>query len=115
MIPLPSVKRIFLYREAVDMRKSFDGLSSVASQKLRENPLSGSLFVFFNKRCSMVKLLFWDRGGLTIIAKRLEKGTFQIPVSQKNKVTITPTDLQLILEGINLNSIRYRKRYNLLE
>ncbi len=111
MIPLPATNKIFLYREAVDMRKSFDGLTAVASQKLQENPLSGALFAFFNKRRSMVKLLFWDKGGLTIIAKRLEKGTFQIPRSGERKVEISQTDLQLILEGINLGSIRYRKRY----
>lgn len=112
MIPLPQVQKIFLYREPVDMRKSFDGLAAVASQQLLENPLSDSLFAFFNKRRSMVKLLFWDNGGLTIVAKRLEKGTFQMPRSTESKVELSPTDLQLILEGINLGSIRYRKRYN---
>ncbi len=115
MIPLPSVQSIYLYREPVDMRKSFDGLAAVASQKVQENPLSGALFAFFNKRRSMVKLLFWDKGGLTIIAKRLEKGTFQMPPFGEKKVEISTTDLQLILEGINLSSIRYRKRYNPLE
>jgi transposase len=56
-------------------------------------------------------MLFWDHGGLTILAKRLEKGTFQIPRSEESKVALSSTELQLIFEGINLGSIRYRKRY----
>jgi transposase len=79
MIPIPPVNRIFLYREPIDMRKSFDGLAAVASQILKENPLSGTLFACFNQNRSIVKLLFWDHGGFVIIAKRLEKGTFEIP------------------------------------
>ena len=93
------------------MRKSFDGLFAVATQQLKSSPLDGNLFVFFNKRKSMLKLLFWDVGGLCIIAKRLEKGTFEIPLSSKLNPEIKPTDLQLILEGINLRSISYRRRY----
>ena len=112
MISLPHVSKILLYREPIDMRKSFDGLASVASQKLAENPLSGTLFVFFNQNRTIVKLLFWDFGGFTIIAKRLEKGTFQIPQNSEQKMTITSMELQLILEGINLHTIRYRNRYN---
>ncbi len=111
MIPLPPVNRILLYREAIDMRKSFDGLAAAASQILKENPLSGTLFAFFNQNRSIVKLLFWDHGGFTIIAKRLEKGTFQIPRNDQPKMEISGTELQLILEGINLGSIRYRNRY----
>jgi len=111
MFPIPSSKKIFVAREPVDMRKSFDGLFSVATQVLNESPLDGNLFVFFNKKKSMIKLLFWDSGGLCIIAKRLEKGTFQTPVNMSFNYEIKPTDLQLILEGINLHSIRYRSRF----
>ena len=115
MFPLPPSKKIFVSHEPVDMRKSFDGLFSVATQELKESPLDGNLFVFFNKRKSMIKLLFWDSGGLCIIAKRLEKGTFQTPVNKSSKFEIKQTDLQLILEGINLHSIRYRRRFNPLQ
>lgn len=111
MIPLPAVNRILLCCEPIDMRKSFDGLAGVASRQLKENPLSGTLFLFFNRNRTMVKMLFWDLGGYAIIAKRLEKGTFQIPRKPESKIDISPTELQLILEGINLESIRYRKRY----
>jgi len=111
MIPIPHVSKILLYRESVDMRKSFDGLVAVASQKLSENPLSGTLFVFFNQHRTIVKLLFWDFGGFAIIAKRLEKGTFQIPHNSDPEICITSTELQLILEGINLHTIRYINRY----
>jgi len=115
VIPLPAVNRILLCREPIDMRKSFDGLAGVASKQLDENPLSGTLFVFFNKNRSMVKMLFWDHGGFAIIAKRLEKGTFQIPRKTESKIVLSPTELQLILEGINLGSIRYRKRFKPME
>ena len=111
MIPLPTVNRILLYREPIDMRKSFDGLAAVALKQLGENPLSGTLFVFFNQNRTIVKLLFWDLGGYAIIAKRLEKGTFQIPRNSAPKMSVSSTELQLILEGINLGSIRYRNRY----
>ncbi|MCP4265588.1 MAG: IS66 family insertion sequence element accessory protein TnpB [Candidatus Brocadiaceae bacterium] len=94
------------------MRKSFDGLFAVASQELRISPMNGDLFAFFNKNRTIVKLLFWDTGGLCIIAKRLEKGTFQIPLSVTDKIEISGTNLQLILEGINLDSISYRRRFS---
>jgi transposase len=115
MIPLPPVNRILLYREPIDMRKSFDGLAGTAKVILKENPLSGSLFAFFNQNRTIVKLLFWDHGGYTIIAKRLEKGTFQIPRNEEKKVVVSSIDLQLILEGINLGSISYRKRFKPME
>ena len=111
MFPLPQSKKILVAREPVDMRKSFDGLFSVATQQLKESPLDGNLFVFFNKKKSIIKLLFWDSGGLCIIAKRLERGTFQAPINKNAKFEIKSTDLQLILEGINLHSIRYRRRF----
>ncbi|MCP4294617.1 MAG: IS66 family insertion sequence element accessory protein TnpB [Proteobacteria bacterium] len=97
------------------MRKSFDGLAATASRQLEENPLCGTLFVFFNRNRTIVKMLFWDLGGFAIIAKRLEKGTFQIPRNADKKIDVSPTELQLILEGINLGSIRYRKRYKPME
>ena len=115
MIPLPQAKKILVCKTPIDMRKSFDGLFAVACQQLKSSPLDGNLFVFFNKRKSMIKLLFWDVGGLCILAKRLEKGTFEIPLSNREEFELNPTDLQLILEGINLHTINYRKRYNALK
>ena len=111
MFPLPQTKKILVCKTPIDMRKSFDGLFAVATQQLKSSPLDGNLFVFFNKRKSMLKLLFWDVGGLCIIAKRLEKGTFEIPLLSEPNFEIKPTDLQLILEGINLHTISYRRRY----
>lgn len=95
------------------MRKSFDGLFSVATQHLKKSPLDDNLFLFFNKKRSMIKILFWESGGLCIIAKRLERGTFQTPLLSDTNFEITATELQLILEGINLHSIRYRRRFSL--
>ncbi len=115
MFPLPQTNKILVCKTPIDMRKSFDGLFAVATQQLKSSPLDGNLFAFFNKRKSMLKLLFWDVGGLCIIAKRLEKGTFEIPVSTTVAFEISATDLQLILEGVKLHSIRYRSRYKPME
>ncbi len=93
------------------MRKSFNGLFSVAVDKLEESPLEGALFAFFNKNRTIVKILFWDAGGLCILAKRLEKGTFQIPSSTSIKIGSSATQLQLILEGVNIHTIRYQRRF----
>jgi len=115
VLPLPQTKKILVCKTPVDMRKSFDGLFAVATQQLKSSPLDGFLYVFFNKKKSMVKLLFWDIGGLCIIAKRLEKGTFEIPVSTSTEFEMSTTDLQLVLEGVKLHSIRYRRRFQPLE
>ena len=72
MIYVPEVKRILFYSEPVDMRKSFNGLTGVTRQLLDENPLSGDMFVFSNRKGNYVKILFWDRTGFCIYAKRLE-------------------------------------------
>ncbi len=112
MIPLPATKKVYIYKEAVDMRKSFNGLYAVVVNVLQESSLDGSLFAFFNKNKTIVKILFWDSGGLCILSKRLEKGTFQIPLSSEDKIESSTTQLQLILEGINIQKVQYRKRFS---
>jgi len=78
MLRVLSEARILAYRESVDMRKSFDGLIALTRNVLNEDPLSGSLFVFHNRRGNMVKILIWDRTGFVLYAKRLERGKFKI-------------------------------------
>jgi len=95
------------------MRKSFQGLSAMVRQQLKENPVSGELFVFINKRRSHMKMLYFDSGGYCIWMKRLEQGRFQLPKHQDDKHLIDWTTLKLIIEGIDLNSIRQRKRFQL--
>jgi transposase len=76
VLNVPAKIRIFLCRSAIDMRKGFDGLHGVVQEVLRQDPLSGDLFVFLNRRRYRVKLLIWEGDGMLIVYKRLERGTF---------------------------------------
>ncbi len=95
------------------MRKSFDGLSGLVRNELNTNPLSGEVFVFFNRRRTMVKLLQWDLTGFIIFSKRLEAGTFGNLSDGADGVSVTVKrdELLLVLEGIELKNIKRRKRY----
>lgn len=86
----------------VDMRKSFDGLAEVVRSFLGHDPLSGSLFVFRNKGGHLVKILWWDRSGLAIYYKRLERGAFQFPRSNATAVEITSDQLLSLLSGMSV-------------
>lgn len=109
MLALTGATRIFLYRGAADMRKSFDGLSGLVRTELEEDPLSGSLFVFCNRRRTMVKLLYWDRDGLALWYKRLEKGTFRLPGPAAGAMEIDRRSLSMLLEGVTPR--RLNRRY----
>ena len=109
MLALTGATRIYLYRGAADMRKSFDGLSGLIRSELGGDPLSGALFVFCNRRRTMVKLLYWDRDGLAIWYKRLEKGTFQLPKPETGAAEIDRRSLSLLLEGVTPR--RLNRRY----
>lgn len=113
MLTVPHAVRIFLYTEAVDLRKSFDGLSGLVSQAFpEENLLSGHLFLFLNRRRDRIKILHWDTDGLVIWYKRLEAGSFEIPSTMENGgVELRPAQLAMILSGIDLQSARQRKRF----
>jgi len=106
MISLTAATRIYLYRGACDMRKSFDGLCGIIRSELHMDPLSGSLFVFVNGNRKMVKLLYWDQDGLALWYKRLEEGKFLVP---DRSGRIERRDLTLLLEGIVPQ--RIEKRY----
>jgi transposase len=113
MISLPHPVRIFLHTPPTDLRKGFDALSGLVTTAFAQDLTSGHLFLFVNRRRDRLKILYWDRDGLAIWYKRLEKGSFQLPVIRHHAVAIemTPTQLALILSGIDLNSARQRKRY----
>ncbi len=100
--------RVFVCGLPVDMRKSFDGLQALARQQLRQDPLSGHLFVFVNRRGTQIKILYWDRSGFCIWAKRLEQGVFW-RWSQPPPAALDWTRLKLLLEGIE--PLRQRRRY----
>jgi transposase len=113
MLSLSLPVEIYLAVQPADMRKAFDGLFALAADHLGRDPLAGGLFVFVNRRRDRMKLLYWDVDGLAIWAKRLESGTFQIPQvdPQARSVTLSATELTLLLRGIDLSSVRQRKRY----
>lgn len=113
MITLSPALGIWLATAPIDMRKGFDGLLQVAAEHVRKNVLDGGLFVFINRRRDRVKLLWWDEDGLAIFYKRLERGTFELPPldAETTSVVLTPTELGLLLGGIELSSVRRRKRY----
>ena len=92
------------------MRKGFDGLSGLVRDGLMKDPLSGDVFIFFNKRRTQVKLLVWERDGFSIYHKRLESGTYELPPSPS--VELRSDELMLILQGISLKSVRRRERFN---
>ena len=103
--------RIWLYNQPTDMRKSYDSLSALVKNKLQEDPLSGQLFVFINRKRTQCKVLYFDRSGYCIWSKRLEQGQFHTHNSQTLKQALEYTDLTLILEGIDIGTVRQRKRY----
>lgn len=117
MIAFAPQVRVYLYRRPTDMRKSFHGLVALTQAELRQDPLSGSLFVFVNRRRDRMKILYWGQTGFCIWYQQLEKGTYQIPnhasLEEQDTMEVTRTQLSLILEGIELSSARQRARFQL--
>lgn len=113
MLHLSAACRYYLCCAATDMRKGFDSLSGLVSAHMKQDALKGSVFIFFNKKHNQIKLLLWEGDGFALYYKRLEKGTYELPVStpDTNSLSITNEQLQLILQGISLCSVRHRKRY----
>lgn len=97
--------KVWVATSPCDMRKSFDGLSALAREQLKSDPLSGAAFVFTNKRRTLVKILYWDGSGLWVVAKRLEKGTFSWPEDSgggRRKIGLSPTALAMLTDGVQL-------------
>lgn len=113
MLVLSSSRRYFLYGKISDMRKGFDSLSGIVRDELKQNPLSGDIFIFFNRRRNQIKLLLFEGDGFSMYYKRLEKGTYEIPASENSSasIEIKSDELSLILQGISLISVRRRPRY----
>ncbi len=113
MLALSPSAAIYLAVKPTDMRKGFDGLSRIVSEHIEKNVLEGGLYVFVNRRGDRLKLLWWDQDGLAFFYKRLESGTFQMPPTEADatSVQLTPTQLSLILGGIDLASAQQRRRY----
>jgi transposase len=102
MLNLPPSVKVYISTDNIDMRKSIDSLSALVQDILKQNPFSGHLFVFCNKRGDKIKILYWDRNGFCLWYKRLERGVFRLPKIQTKVFMIAPSELNLLLEGIDL-------------
>ena len=120
MLRLPSLAevdrglaaRIYLCTTPADMRKGFDSLAGLVKDFLGQDPLSGHLFLFVGRARNRVKILYWDTDGFALWYKRLEEGTFRLPLARSGEVgvEIKPSELAMLLEGIDLRSIKRGKR-----
>lgn len=114
MMTLPPSVKIYVAAHPVDARKSFDGLVALVQAEFGVEPLSGHVFTFINRRGHVIQLLFWDRSGFCIVKKRLEAGTFRLvrkPIGETTHLEIDAAELALMLEGIELDGAKRRKRY----
>jgi transposase len=117
MMHLPASVRVYLCTSACDMRRSFDGLHALVTQSMQLDAFGGHLFVFSNRRRDRIKILYWDRDGFAVWAKRLEEGTYAMPLdgsvsaSGDKRHEITAAELGALLSGIDLSDAKRRKRY----
>ena len=118
MLSLSLPGRVFVCTLPTDMRKSFDSLAGLVQEHLGQDPLSGDLFVFRSRRGDRLKLLWWDQDGLAIWYKRLEEGTFTLPVADGKRarvgehgLVLRPAELAMLLDGVDLASVKRQKRY----
>jgi transposase len=115
MILIPRAVRVYVATYPVNLRKSFEGLSNEVRCVLARDPLAGHVFVFLNRRKTMVKLLVWTRGGFTIVHKRLERGTFSFPervTENVRSVELDVHELSMLLEGIDMSTARISRRWD---
>ncbi len=112
MLTLPSSVRIYVFTQPTDMRCGFNKLSMLAESMMGQDPLSGHLFVFFNRRANRCKVLFWDRTGYCIWYKQLQQGTFEAMANPAGDISLEGdlARLALIVEGIELSNARCRRR-----
>lgn len=111
MLSLPPAVRIFLAIEPTRMHLSFDRLAALARDVIRQDPLSGHLFVFHNRVGDRLKILFWDRSGFCLWYKRLERGVFHLPPATATHVELDAAELLLLLDGIDLAQTPRRARF----
>ena len=117
MIPFTSGHQYYMYTGITDFRKGYNGLYGIVKMVMQCNPLDGNVYVFTNKRRNQIRLLIYDTGGLVLLSKRLEKGTFEAIESEPDQIKyyLNWTQLSFIMQGIKLCSIRYRKRYKIIK
>lgn len=116
MLSFSGSLKVFVAVEPCDMRRSFNGLHDAVGTTLKEDPKSGAIFAFTNKRRSLLKILYWDGSGLWVLAKRLERGTFVWPKGtdvQDGKLRLNSTALAMLLDGIDMRHGCKRPWYEL--
>ena len=101
MIPVPSNTRVWLAAGVTDMRRGFNTLAAQAEAALKLDPYSGHLFVFRGRRGDLLKIIWWDAQGACLFTKSLEKGRFVWPAAKDGKISVTPAQLSMLLEGID--------------
>ena len=111
VLTLPPSVKIWCATTPTDLRRGPDGLSALVRSQLHADPLSGHLFVFFNRKADRIKVLYWDRDGMCVWYKRLESGSFHYPSADAGSLELTPGQLQMILDGIDVERVRRYKRY----
>lgn len=110
---IPATVKFYLCLHPTDMRKGFNGLSAIVINELGEDPLSGHFYIFRNKVKNKLKILYWDRSGYAIWYKQLQEGKFHFPSCLDSSIEIDTSTLSMILEGVDLTSIKYQKRFKL--
>ena len=113
MFALSAENRFHLFSKPTDMRKSFDGLSGLVQNSLGRNPSGGDVFIFINKRRDKIKLLHWQGASFVLYYKRLEKGTFELPRydAVAGSISLDYARLVMIIDGLSIQNIQKRKRY----
>ena len=114
MLSFSGSLKVFVAVEPCDMRRSFNGLHDAVTTKLHEDPRSGSIFAFTNKRRNRLKILYYDRTGVCVLAKRLEAGTFSWPAPSSAgaaSLSLAPEALQLLFDGVDLRGAHMRPWY----
>jgi transposase len=115
MLSFSGSLKIFVALEPCDLRKSFNGLYALVTERLEEDPLSGALFLFTNRQHTRIKILYWDGSGLWVMIKRLEKGTFSWPRAGEIKgvkLSLAPEALAMLTDGIDLRGAHMRPWYD---
>lgn len=111
MFGLSASQRFFLYNQPVDMRKAFDGLCGVVQQGMGKDACSGDVYIFLGKRLDRMKLLVWEPSGFVLYYKRLEAGTFRLPQEKQQAISLSYSELSLLLEGLEVEIKGRRKRF----
>jgi transposase len=115
MLSVASTARVYLYMQAVDMRRSYDGLHAIVQSEFTRHICLGNYFTFINRRRDRIKIIWWDKDDLAIFMKRLESGSIQRPIVDSNSksLIIDHAELSMLLTGIDVSNIKRRKRFDI--